>query len=59
MNKQIALLTIFGILTGVFITNAIYLIPSIEGIINLVFGIMCLIGIILTFKNHISNKRIS
>ncbi len=47
MNKQIALSTIFGILTGVFITNAIYLIPSGEGLVNLVFGIMALIGVIL------------
>lgn len=47
MEKRISLSIVLGVLVGVFFTNSVYLIPSIEGVFNLLFGVMSLIGIIL------------
>jgi len=48
MNKGI--LIFLGILIGVFFTNAIWLAYSLESAINLFFGVICLICVIIAYR---------
>jgi uncharacterized membrane protein YczE len=38
---------LLAILTGVFITDFVWLLPSLESYAHLIFAIMCLIGLIV------------
>lgn len=50
MKHELAVVLLFGMLAGMFFTNGVWLFLSFESIINIIFGLLVITGLIIKYK---------